>query len=77
MSFMYSRPEEFRLRLIPVPVELDHDDVRLTIEHEEDWEHAETIFEALGPDELDWQRIARLLRQQPALRERMAVLNRG
>jgi spore coat polysaccharide biosynthesis protein SpsF len=76
-SYLFSHPAQFQLRLMPVPTELDHDDVRLTIESEEDWEHAETIFDALGPDELDWQRIAGLLRQQPALRERMAVLNRG
>ena len=42
----------------------------------EDWEHAEAIFDALGPESLDWQGIAGLLEQQPALRQRMALLNR-
>lgn len=72
---LYSHPESFNLRLIPAPTRIDRDDVRLKVDFEEDWEHALTIYEALGP-ELDWQRIADLLDQQPALRRRMASLNR-
>ena len=75
-GYLYSHPEQFHLRLIPVPPELDRDDVRLTIDGEEDWEHTQTIFEALDPEHLDYQRIAMLLDHQPALRERMAELNR-
>lgn len=74
--YLFSHPEKFSVRLIPAPPGLDRDDVRLTVDSEEDWEHAQTIYEALGPDSLDWQRIAGLLQQQPALRSRMAVLNR-
>jgi spore coat polysaccharide biosynthesis protein SpsF len=74
--FVFSHPELFKLRLVPVPPQLDRDDLRLTIDVEEDWDHAQTIFEALGPEALDWQRIAELLDQQPAMRQRMAVLNR-
>jgi spore coat polysaccharide biosynthesis protein SpsF len=74
--YLFSHPEEFTVRLIPAPAGLDRDDVRLAVESEEDWEHAQTIYEALGPDALDWQRIAGLLEQQPALRSRMAILNR-
>lgn len=73
--YIYTRPERFRLRLIPAPPQLDRDDVRLTVDIEEDWDHALAIFEALGPD-LDLQRIADLLLHQPALRRRMADLNR-
>lgn len=75
--YLYSHPEQFSVRLLPVPDALDRDDLRLTVDIEEDWEHAETIFEALGPDGLEWQRIAGLLDQQPALRRRMAQLNQA
>lgn len=75
--YLYSHPELFRLRLIPVPPQLDRDDLRLTVKVEEDWEHAHIIFEALGREALDWQRIAELLDHQPALRRRMAVLNQA
>ena len=74
--YLYSHPEKFNIRLTPAPTEIDRDDVRLTVDIEEDWDHALAIYEALGPELLDWQRIANLLNHQPALRSRMAVLNR-
>ena len=75
--YIYSHPEQFRLRLVPVPPQLDRDDVRLTIDVEEDWDQAQIIYEALGPDSLDWQRIAGLLNDHPSIREGMARLNRA
>lgn len=74
--YIYSHPETFNVRLIPIPSPLDRDDVRLTVDMEEDWENALAIFEALGPDRMEWQRIANLLDQQPGLRRRMEALNR-
>jgi len=74
--YIYSHPEKFNLRLIPAPPEIDREDVRLTVDIEEDWDHALVLYEALGPERLDWQRIASLLDHQPALRSRMAALNR-
>jgi spore coat polysaccharide biosynthesis protein SpsF len=75
--YLYSHPEQFDVRLTPAPMEIDREDVRLTVDIEEDWDHALAIYEALGPERLDWQRIARLLDHQPALRSRMAALNRA
>jgi spore coat polysaccharide biosynthesis protein SpsF len=74
--YLYAHPDKFKIRLIPAPEQIDREDVRLTVDIEEDWEHALAIFEALGPDDLDWQRIADLLVHQPHLRKRMAALNR-
>ena len=74
--YLYAHPERFTLRLLAAPLGLDRDDVRLKLDSEEDWEHAQAIFDALGPDSLDWHQIARLLDQQPAMRSRMALLNR-
>jgi spore coat polysaccharide biosynthesis protein SpsF len=74
--YLYSHPDHFNIRLTPAPTEIDREDVRLTVDIEEDWEHALAIYEALGPERLDWQRIANLLDHQPALRSRMAALNR-
>lgn len=73
--YLYLHPEQFQVRFIPAPEQIDREDVRLTVDIEEDWEHTLTIYEALGP-ELDWRRIADLLDHHPALRERMAALNR-
>jgi spore coat polysaccharide biosynthesis protein SpsF len=74
--YLYSHPDKFNIRLTPAPVEIDREDVRLRVDIEEDWDHALAIYEALGPERLDWQRIANLLSHQPALRSRMAALNR-
>ena len=75
--YIYSHPATFQVRLIPIPEKLDRQDVRLTIDGQEDWDHMELILDALGSECLNWQRIAGLLDQQPALRQRMAVLNRA
>jgi spore coat polysaccharide biosynthesis protein SpsF len=73
--FLYSHPDKFKVRLMPAPPALDRDDLRLTVDTEEDLEHVEAILEALGPDRLEWERIAGLLDHQPGLRQRMAELN--
>ena len=74
--FLYTQPEKFNIQLKPAPTEIDRDAVRLIVDIEEDWDHALAIYEALGPELLDWRQIANLLDHQPALRSRMAVLNR-
>jgi len=74
--FIYTHPELYQLRILPAPAALDRDDLRLAILSEDDWEHAEAILEALGPEGLEWQRIAGLLDHQPQIRQRMAHLNR-
>ena len=76
-GFVQSHADQFHIRRIPAPAEIDRDDVRLTVDIDEDWDHALAIYEALGPERLDWQRIANLLDHQPALRRRMAALNRA
>jgi spore coat polysaccharide biosynthesis protein SpsF len=75
--YLYTHPGAFQVRLIPIPEKLDRQDVRLTLDGQEDWDHMEQILDALGSECLNWQRIAGLLDQQPALRRRMAVLNRA
>jgi spore coat polysaccharide biosynthesis protein SpsF len=75
--YLYTHPEKFKLRLIPAPPAIDRDDVRLRVDGEEDWDHALTIYDALGPEAMEWQRIADLLDHQPGIRSRMAALNRG
>ena len=75
--YLYSHPDKFNVALLPAPTEIDRDDVRLTVDIEEDWDHVVAIYEALGPERRNWQGIASLLNHQPALRSRMAVLNRA
>ncbi len=74
--YLFAHPERFAARWIQAPDPFDRHDLRLALDLEEDWDHAEAIFDALG-HEMDSQRIARFLAHQPALRERMAELNRA
>jgi spore coat polysaccharide biosynthesis protein SpsF (cytidylyltransferase family) len=74
-SYICAHPEQFVLRLVSLPRELDRADLRLSLRHQDDWDHAEQIVEALGAEDLDWQRIVALLQRQPHLRRRMAALN--
>jgi spore coat polysaccharide biosynthesis protein SpsF len=74
--YLYLRPDLFALKMIAVPQRLDRNDLRLAIRDEEDWEELQTIFDALGPESLDWQYIASLIDRQPTMRARMARRNR-
>lgn len=74
--FLFTHPDRFQLRLLPLPATFARRDVRMAIVSDEDWEHAQAIFAALGPDRLEWSRITELVDGQPAMRERMAYLNR-
>jgi spore coat polysaccharide biosynthesis protein SpsF len=74
--YVHSHSDKFKLHLLPAPAGIDREDLRLTVDFEEDWDHALTLLEALGPERFDWQRIVELLNHQPALRSRMAALNR-
>lgn len=56
-----SRPERFRLRFLPVPAALEADKVRLAVDDHESWEHAQTIYDWLGPEGLNWHTIADVL----------------
>jgi len=76
-AYLYSHPEQFNVRLVPLPSELDREDLRLRIDGEQDWEHTLAIYEALDHEDCDWRRIADLLDHQPALRHQMAQLNRA
>jgi spore coat polysaccharide biosynthesis protein SpsF (cytidylyltransferase family) len=75
-GFLAARGDLFSQKLIAVPRQLDRSDLRLAIHHEEDWEELQLIFDALGPESLDWQYIASLLDRQPTIRARMAERNR-
>ena len=75
-KFICSHPEVFRLAFVPVPGAMDRDDIRLSLEVDEDWEHAQMILDALGVENLDYQCIAGLLDDHPTVRQRMAAMNK-
>jgi spore coat polysaccharide biosynthesis protein SpsF (cytidylyltransferase family) len=58
---LYQNPDRFHLRLIPLPAEMERFGLRLLDDDEEAWEQAQVLFDCLGPDQLEWHRIAGLL----------------
>ncbi|MDA0659401.1 MAG: hypothetical protein O3C60_11225 [Planctomycetota bacterium] len=67
--------QEFKVNRLALPLLADRRDLRLAIDNSEDWDHALTLFEALGPEGMDWRRVTGLLDQNPEIRQRMARLN--
>ncbi len=72
--YLYSHPELFNLRLIPAPARIERDEVEAMAHIDDHWECAQTMYEALGPEALDWQRIAVVLDRHLAMRKQ-AVLD--
>lgn len=75
-QFILERPKQYNVKQIQLPDELDQADFRFTVDSEEDLERTQELYEALGPEQLEWQRLAEFLKQQPRLRQQMAALNR-
>ncbi len=73
-SYLYMHPERFQVNFLHLPEGLDHQDVRLTLAANEDWERMQDLYDALG-DELDWRDVTDYLACQPHLRRQMAALN--
>jgi len=57
MYFIEQSPKNV-LTLIPAPKQFDRDDIRWTIENEDDWENVVTLFESIDADNIQWPRIA-------------------
>lgn len=66
--YVYSRPEEFGVRLLTLPPELEAEEVRRKLDCAENWEMTQTIFDTLGPEEWDWRRLASMVMHQPPAR---------
>jgi spore coat polysaccharide biosynthesis protein SpsF len=64
--YLFSHPEEFNIRLIPAPEELDRADLRLGLGDDEEWEQVQAIYEALGSEGVDWRRIVAAFDAQAA-----------
>lgn len=54
-----THPNLFQMRWVPLPERLDRPDLRFALQTADDWEHANSYFEAVG-DDLSWQRLVQL-----------------
>jgi spore coat polysaccharide biosynthesis protein SpsF (cytidylyltransferase family) len=60
---LWSRPEVFRAKLLPLPKELEGEGVELSLDWQNNWEHTEALLDAYAESDLDWRRIVPLLRR--------------
>lgn len=74
-AFFQDAPGAYHMRFIPVPEQLDREDLRFAVECEDDWTDVEMLFESLGYDGLDWQRLANVVLGNRQLRDSMAGRN--
>ena len=63
--YLWTHPEFFALRFIPLSHELEREGLRLAADGDDAWEHALAIHDALGHDDVNWRQIAGLLSGLP------------
>lgn len=71
--YIYNHPNEFNLKYLEVPEELERLDLRLTIDTIDDFEICKNIVNYLKINELDWhfKNILTYLNENPKIKEKM------
>ncbi len=57
-SWFQDAPGVYQMRFIPVPPELDRDDLRFAVQCERDWDKAQILCDSIAIDETQWQPLA-------------------
>lgn len=57
-AWFQDAPGVYQMRFIPVPAELDRDDLRFAVENERDWDNAKVLCDSIASDETQWQPLA-------------------
>jgi spore coat polysaccharide biosynthesis protein SpsF (cytidylyltransferase family) len=74
-SWLDSAPGAYHLKFIPVPSELDRDDLRFAVEDELDWDDVELLCETVNDEDSQWQELTQLVISNRDLRASMATRN--
>jgi spore coat polysaccharide biosynthesis protein SpsF (cytidylyltransferase family) len=74
-SWLEQSPGAYHLKFIPLPQELDRDDLRFAVEDESDWDDIQLLCETAGDPDAQWQRLTQLVMANEYLRESMATRN--
>lgn len=68
-------PGAYHLKFVPIPDQLNRDDLRFSIEVEADWDDAEMLCETLQEADSQWQELAQLVLANADMRDAMAHRN--
>ncbi len=74
-SMLKNAPGAYHLKFVPVPSELDRDDLRFAVEDESDWDDAQLLCETVTEEDSQWQQLTQLVMGNEGLRESMATRN--
>ena len=74
-SWLEDAQGAYHLRFIPVPPELDRDDLRFAVEDEHDWDQAQLLCETVPYEDSQWQQLTQLVLSNQDLRKSMATRN--
>lgn len=74
-SWLNNAPGAYHLKFIPVPQELDRDDLRFAVEDESDWDDVQLLCETVSEEDSQWQQLTQLVMCNEGLRESMATRN--
>ena len=73
--WLESAPGAYHLRFVPLPSELDRDDLRFAVEDESDWDDVQLLCETVTEEDSQWQQLTQLVMSNQGLRESMATRN--
>jgi spore coat polysaccharide biosynthesis protein SpsF (cytidylyltransferase family) len=59
-AWFQEAPGVYQMRFIPVPTELDRNDLRFAVENERDWDNARLLCDSIAGDETQWQPLAEI-----------------
>jgi len=76
-SWLQSAPGAYHLKFLPLPAELDRDDLRFAVEDELDWDDAELLYETVSESDGGWRDLTDVLEAHRELRQSMAFRNKG
>ena len=74
-SWLSEAPGAFHLTFVPLPSELDRNDLRFAVEDESDWDEVQLLCDSVCEEDAEWQRVAQLVLSNEDLRTAMASRN--
>jgi len=60
-NWLGSAPGAYHLKFIPLPMALDRDDLRFTVEDETDWDDVQLLCETVTNDDSQWDQLTQLV----------------
>lgn len=74
-AYFQDAPGIYQMRFIPIPTELDREDLRFAVECEQDWDDVQLLCETVASDDTQWQPLATIVLGNEQLRAGMQVRN--